>query len=148
MAGAGAGMAAGAMMGRGRDGPPPVYESGYNGGDVRPPPPPGGFAPRNQSPAGYTPRNQSPAGYTPRNQPPPPAPAPMPHDSIGQAIEMDERTGSAGPGQYGLRDSDGDVAGIVALQQGRSSPMRNISGGASNPMSPVTNSSASMYSEQ
>ncbi|TKA72604.1 hypothetical protein B0A55_06417 [Friedmanniomyces simplex] len=57
---------------------------------------------------------------------------------IGQAIEMDERTGSPpGPlppagvqlhaqiaGPYGLRDSDGDVAGMVGLQQERGGPMR------------------------
>lgn len=46
---------------------------------------------------------------------------------IGQAIEMDERTGSPpavhGNGtmspSYGLRDSDGDVAGMVGLQRER-----------------------------
>jgi hypothetical protein len=44
--------------------------------------------------------------------------------TIGQAIEMDERTGSASQGNrpyennaYGLRDSDGDVEGMVNLQQ-------------------------------
>lgn len=42
---------------------------------------------------------------------------------IGQAIEMDERTGSM-PGNnaapnYGLRDSDADVNGMVGLQQDR-----------------------------
>lgn len=118
-AGAGAGMVAGAMMGRGHNGPPPVYDSSYaSGEDRRSPPAAGQIAQRN------------------------PSPAPQPHESIGQAIEMDERTGSAGPGQYGLHDSDGDVAGIVALQQGRSSPMRGASGGT-NPMSPT-----SIYSDQ
>ena len=52
------------------------------------------------------------------------------HPGIGQAVEMDERTGSpatsphgAGnfpPSQqqnYGLRDSDADVNGMVGLQQ-------------------------------
>ncbi len=57
---------------------------------------------------------------------------------IGQAIEMDERTGSpAQPSSpnpdsyaqnYGLRDSDADVAGLVGLQQERrGSPMRTAS---------------------
>lgn len=50
-------------------------------------------------------------------------PSPGDNLAIGQAIEMDERTGSppdAVPNQvspYGLRDSDGDVAGMVGLQQ-------------------------------
>jgi hypothetical protein len=45
---------------------------------------------------------------------------------VGQAIEMDATTGSRSPGLHppggyggGLRDSDGDVAGMVGLQQQR-----------------------------
>jgi len=38
---------------------------------------------------------------------------------IGQAIEMDNRSGPPnGAANYGLRESDGDVAGMLALQQG------------------------------
>jgi len=55
------------------------------------------------------------------------SPAPASREPIGQAIEMDERNGIASPPMnpqngFGLRDSDGDVAGIVALQQARNSP--------------------------
>jgi len=40
---------------------------------------------------------------------------------VGQAIEMDAQNGmQSRPGQnYGLRDSDGDVQGMVGLQQQR-----------------------------
>lgn len=98
--------------GRGRGG-------GYGPGPARPPPgygadpyypPQGGMAPveRQRSPQDqFVARGPSPGGDL----------------AIGQAIEMDERTGSspdAVPNQvspYGLRDSDGDVAGMVGLQQ-------------------------------
>ena len=65
-----------------------------------------------------------------------------PAGAIGQAIEMDERTGSppdpmsaraqdnghARPSgeHYGLRDSDGDVAGMVGLRQGHAQDPRMI----------------------
>lgn len=79
-------------------------------------------------------------------QPPPDAfiAGPM----IGQAIEMDERTGSpaqpSSPSQdsyqqnYGLRDSDADVTGMVGLQQGRNSPMRRTSDRESGMRSPTS----------
>jgi hypothetical protein len=43
---------------------------------------------------------------------------------VGQAVEMDATTGNPSPshppqGFNGLRDSDGDVAGMVGLQQGK-----------------------------
>jgi hypothetical protein len=89
------------------------------------------------------PRQGPPPGYAsdpyyghPRGPPPMGQSAPPAHDQfvampIGQAIEMDERTGSAplqqpsypSNNEYGLRDSDGDVAGMVGLQQG----LRNAS---------------------
>ena len=67
-----------------------------------------------------------------------------PVGAIGQAVEMDERTGSRSPpgpnnsaghehytlpageqgAHYGLRDSDGDVAGMVGLQQGHAQDPR------------------------
>lgn len=87
---------------------------------------------------------------------------------IGQAIEMDERTGSmpgntAAPPEtsqanYGLRDSDADVNGMVGLQQSRDNnsesggqavgyPMRRGTGdsrdGSSGARSPT-----SIYSEK
>lgn len=115
------------MMGRGgmpRQGPPPGYAASG----------PGGFDPYGNVRAAPPPQQQ---------MPDPGTEAAMHHDEfvagpmlpIGQAIEMDERTGSpSGPispqgpprgypqqadNGYGLRDSDGDVAGMVGLQQGR-----------------------------
>lgn len=49
----------------------------------------------------------------------------------GQAVEMDAATGSPahapqGFGQYGIRDSDSDMAGMLALQQGKTNmPQRH-----------------------
>lgn len=117
------------MGGRGQRGPPPP---GYNAYDDRPnayggpfppqgrnqsPGPPGPYGmPRNMSP----PRNVSPPQNMPppRNMPPPqqmggPMTGPPP---IGQAIEMDDRGGLGA--NYGLRDSDVDVQGMIGLQQG------------------------------
>ncbi|KAI4156399.1 MAG: hypothetical protein LQ340_000304 [Diploschistes diacapsis] len=186
-AGAGAGMMAGEMMGRGR-GPPPGYSNPYG----QPPPgrqgplPPGSYNAayagpgpygRHQSPGppsapGYG-RRQSPGppsapgygrqpspgppsapgaynaayGYGARQPTPPegrfgraesPPPLPIHHPPqqlehepavIGQAIEMDEHTGSpANPPSptFGipmqmqpLRDSDSEVQGLVGLQRSR-----------------------------
>jgi hypothetical protein len=108
----------------GMRGPPPPGWNG-NGRGMRPPqdmpmygPGPGRGAP----PPGYNnnfynqgppPREVSPYG----NRGPPP-PGSMP---IGQAIEMDSRTGTPPVNSnqnYGLRESDGDVQGMLALQQG------------------------------
>lgn len=120
-AGAGAGMAAGAMMGRGQRGPPPGYDNAH-----------------------YDNNGPRPAPYDERNSPPP-----MADETIGRAIEMDERTGAqpenVSSNNYGLRDSDGDVAGMVGLQQGRAGPMnRQPSGGqSSGVLSP-----SSVYSRQ
>jgi hypothetical protein len=67
--------------------------------------------------------------------------------SIGQAIEMDNRTGTPSNNinnnqnqnqNYGLRESDGDVQGMLALQQGgfpAGAPQRRPSNG---PMSPTS----------
>ncbi|KAK4555436.1 regulator of ime2 [Recurvomyces mirabilis] len=106
----------GMMRGGGRPGPPP----GYAG-----PPPNDGY---------YSGPRSGPASPT-MDGPPPPMHDEFVAGPIGQAIEMDERHGSppiagqrsevASP--YGLRDSDGDVAGMVGLQQGRNSPMRRES---------------------
>lgn len=142
-----------------RGGPPPPGWNGRGRGGYGGPPPgmiPGmGHGPRGPPPPGY-----GGGGYygPPRGGPPPmdrsmdrPPPAQMPQQDqflargpspsnsapIGQAIEMDERTGSppgAVPPQhepYGLRDSDGDVMGMVGLQQDRrqnQSPMNRQNG--------------------
>ncbi|KAF2757363.1 pali-domain-containing protein [Pseudovirgaria hyperparasitica] len=105
------GMGPGPMMGRGQRGPPPMYETDqfYGGG-----PPPG----RNMAPAGYG------AAYTEPRDVSPPRDYMQDTGPIGQAIEMDAVNGVVpprspnGPG-YGLRDSDGDVQGMIGLQQQR-----------------------------
>ncbi|KAK5114261.1 hypothetical protein LTR85_010326 [Meristemomyces frigidus] len=149
--------------------PPPGWRGGRGGrGGYAGPPPQGammggrGGMPRQGPPPGYAASGPvvDPYYTNPRSAPGPtmdmpPSEQPVQeamqhHDEfvagpvgpIGQAIEMDERTGSPpGPASptghpqgfplyageheghmspnYGLRDSDGDVAGIVGLQQGK-----------------------------
>jgi hypothetical protein len=109
----------------GMRGPPPPGWNG-NGRGMRPPqgvpmngPGPGRGAP----PPGYNNNYYSQGGPPPREISPygnrgPPPPGPLP---IGQAIEMDNRTGTPpinNNQNYGLRESDGDVQGMLALQQG------------------------------
>ncbi|KAF2477296.1 pali-domain-containing protein [Lindgomyces ingoldianus] len=107
------------IVGRGQRGPPPEYSNDFYGQA----PPPG------REPSPYGQRGVSPAV---------PMQPPMP---IGQAIEMNGRSGtpSVTPNQnYGLRESDGDVQGMLALQQGgfeAQPPTRR----PSNPMSPTSN---------
>lgn len=143
MAGAVGGMAAGAMMRGGRGGGPPGYG---RGGYERAVSPPGGYNQYGRRPSGpegeaYH-RNTSPrpppggeyAAYNPeeirdslpRAESPPPLPGDAQIAHVGQAIEMDANSGSPShaPGgfgtQYGpLRDSDGDITGMVGLQQQR-----------------------------
>jgi hypothetical protein len=143
MAGAMGGMAAGAMMrGGGRGGPPPGYG---RGGYDRSVSPPGGYNQYGRRPSGpegetYG-RNTSPrpppvGEYTaynpeevrdslPRAESPPPLPGDERGGPVGQAVEMDASTGSpshapSGFGKFGqLRDSDGDISGMVGLQQQR-----------------------------
>nr|OQO22683.1 hypothetical protein B0A51_10373 [Rachicladosporium sp. CCFEE 5018] len=99
----------------GMSGPPPNY-----GGDGAYPP-----SPRNGPPP-MSQMRPSPDQFIARG------PSPGNDLAIGQAIEMDERTGSPPVQgqqgqQYGLRDSDNDVAGMVGLQQGRNSPFQRDS---------------------
>jgi len=127
-------------------GPPPPGWNGRGRGSYGPPPP-GMRAPRPAPPPGYSNFGNGPydPAYAPgmRSGPSPTMEQPAPDafvagPMIGQAIEMDERTGSpAQPSSpnpdsyaqnYGLRDSDADVAGLVGLQQERrGSPMRTAS---------------------
>ena len=98
---------------------------------------------------GYAGRGPSPGppGSQPFQRSPPPPPLPLDHQErapvIGQAVEMDATTGSPSqtPGlapNHPLRESDGDVQGLVGLQQRRyGSPQRHDE----SPMSP-----SSMYS--
>lgn len=117
----------------GMGGPPPNY-----GGDGSYPPSPRGPPQRNQM-------RPAPDEFIARG------PSPGPDLAIGQAIEMDERTGSPGSPigaqqshQYGLRDSDHDVAGMVGLQQDRRpSPFQRDSDPPSGHVS-----AGSMYSEK
>ncbi|EMC98202.1 hypothetical protein BAUCODRAFT_23016 [Baudoinia panamericana UAMH 10762] len=115
---------------RGRGGPPPGMMMGRGG--TRPGPPPPGYA----SDPYYNGPPRSPRGPPMMDQGQPPMQDEFVAGPIGQAIEMDERTGSppdpigsheqrniAAPGQYGLRDNDADVAGMVGLQQDGRQPM-------------------------
>ncbi|KAJ2977790.1 hypothetical protein NUW58_g7699 [Xylaria curta] len=79
---------------------------------------------------GYQPYRPNDADDLPRAESPPPLPGSDPPASgaVGQAVEMDAKTGSpaqspAGFGQFNnhIRDSDTDVAGMLALQEARTS---------------------------
>lgn len=147
MAGAIGGMAAGALMrgGRGPLPPPPGYGRGgydrgispggsYNQYGRRPSPPEGDMYGRDASPrpppvgeyAAYNPEEVQ--DSLPRAESPPPLPGAGPEALVGQAVEMDATTGSPSHAPQGfgqLRDSDGDVAGMVGLQQQRqNAPVR------------------------
>ncbi|KAF2867208.1 SUR7/PalI family-domain-containing protein [Massariosphaeria phaeospora] len=136
-------------------GPPPPGWNG-NGRGMRPGPGPGpmpglgpmsgpGFIGRGAPPPGYNnelyapapPPGREPLPYGSHGvSPPAPMQAPLP---IGQAIEMDSRTGTPpiNNQNYGLRESDGDVQGMLALQQGGfpgPAPQRRPDG----PMSPTS----------
>ncbi|KAL9135230.1 MAG: hypothetical protein Q9175_003583 [Cornicularia normoerica] len=119
---------------------PPSAPGGYRGG-----PSPGGYGrgpspPQQTIPGGYGgdplpggdyayARQEAPPGQQPiqpyRNEPSPPLPLQHPGDGeiIGQAIEMDARTGSPGlaspqfPRTQQLRDSDSEVQGLVGIQK-------------------------------
>ncbi|KAK8070847.1 hypothetical protein PG997_011050 [Apiospora hydei] len=117
---------------RGGRGPPPPNYGGNGGFDRRPPPGDayGAYGPaRNGSPAPGVPYGMNPSmpsastgntgtggfeAYNPDRVRP-----------VGRAVEMDATTGSPGQappgfGQFnGIRDSDADVAGMLALQQAR-----------------------------
>ncbi|KAI9050438.1 hypothetical protein LZ554_005602 [Drepanopeziza brunnea f. sp. 'monogermtubi'] len=145
----GGGPGQGGMMRGGRGGGPPAFGRG-------------GYDNRGQSPGGYGQRRPSPGpGYSQYAPPIPPengsggqyaaynpdmdesrsslaraeSPPPMPGldgPEIGQAVEMDARTGSpsaapSGFGQLGnIRESDNDVAGMIGLQQQRSQNRETI----------------------
>lgn len=85
-------------------------------------------------PGNFQAYNPSHASELPRAESPPPLPGVDDAHAKppGQAVEMDASTGSPshapeGFGQFNnqLRDSDADVAGMLALQQARSSPHRH-----------------------
>lgn len=131
------GMAGGAMMRGGRGGAPPAY--GRGGPDNRGMSPAGYGQRRSQSQPRYDayappPQQAAADNYAtynpddsrsslPRAESPPPMPGLDSHGPVGQAIEMDATTGSpsiapTGFGRFGnIRESDGDVAGMVGLQQ-------------------------------
>ncbi|KAK0907417.1 regulator of ime2 [Friedmanniomyces endolithicus] len=140
---------------RGQGPPPPGWRGRGGYGPPSPGMGPRGGMNRAMSPPGYAGAPQDPYYGGPRS--PPGSSAPMRDEfiagPIGQAIEMDERTGSPpGPlppagmqphaGGYGLRDSDGDVAGMVGLQQERGGPVRMDSERSEGVMSQT-----SMYSD-
>lgn len=130
----------GAMM-RGRGGAPPGYgaSQGRGGYENRSMPPVAGYGGRrsssqprpydaysNAQPAGgYVPYNPNDSRSSlPRAESPPPMSG-IDDGPVGQAVEMDATTGSpqhmpTGFGQFeNIRESDGDVAGMVGLQQQR-----------------------------
>lgn len=132
----------------GMRGPPPPGWNG-NGRGVRPPPGLGQGPMTRGAPPGYNsdfygqgppPQRRDP--YGPRDVSPPAPRQPLP---IGQAIEMDARTGTPPATQnlnYDVRDSDSDVQGMLALQQG-GFPSQGPPRRPSNPMSPTSD-----YSQQ
>ncbi|KAF3051686.1 regulator of ime2 [Didymella keratinophila] len=151
----------------GMRGPPPPGWQGGRGGPMRGGP--GGMGPgpmgRGAPPPGYNnfsqgpygqgppPREQSPYGQGNRGVSPQP---PLP---IGQAIEMDSRTGTPPVnqnqqnqnGNYGLRESDGDVQGMLALQQGgfpSSAPQRRLSDGITSPTSSYSQDELGPHQQQ
>ncbi|KAI0118173.1 pali-domain-containing protein [Nemania sp. FL0031] len=119
--------------------PPPGGYGGYGPGQQASP---GPRAPYDENPsmpsistgvtntAGYQPYRPDDPNDLPRAESPPPLPgSDLPESgSVGQAVEMNAATGSpaqapAGFGQFNnrIRDSDTDVAGMLALQEARTS---------------------------
>lgn len=110
----------------GMRGPPPGWNGNGRGRGMPGPGPGSGPMGRGAPPPGYHNNNfYSPGPPPPREASPhsalgtSPEPA-QPTMAIGQAIEMNSRNGtlSAHPQNFGLRESDGDVQGMLALQQG------------------------------
>ncbi|EGZ78237.1 pali-domain-containing protein [Neurospora tetrasperma FGSC 2509] len=132
---------------RGGRGPPPQgYQGGPDrrpspGAPYGPGPGVGTYGPSQPSP--YANRQQSPgpqfaapgygnpeqpgpqySAYNPRRVSLPRAESPPPLPGIddgmpGPAVELDASPANPGVGQYGIRDSDSDVAGMLAMQQAR-----------------------------
>ncbi|KAK4154895.1 SUR7/PalI family-domain-containing protein [Chaetomidium leptoderma] len=137
----------GGPMRGGRTPPPPSYQGSQGPYDRRPSPAgpygPAPYGARRASPGppsapGYMNQSMSnvsarsydtynPNGYDlPRAESPPPLPGIDDGIAPGQAAEMDASTAHpahapGGVGQFNLRDSDSDVAGMLALQQARTS---------------------------
>ena len=95
--------------------------------NLNPPMPSGPTGPAGTG--GYEAYNPDRASELPRAESPPPLPGmeDVRDDQVGQAVEMNASTGSPShpPQNFGqfnqLRDSDADVAGMLALQQARTS---------------------------
>ncbi|KAK4200298.1 SUR7/PalI family-domain-containing protein [Triangularia verruculosa] len=75
----------------------------------------------NGSGVGYNAYNPGNRESLPRAESPPPLPG-IDDGIPTQAVEMDATGSNRGVGQYGIRDSDSDVAGMLAMQQARLSP--------------------------
>lgn len=125
--GMGMGMAGAPMANRG---PPPGYNNGYYGG----PPAQGRGPPQGpyDDPGDYNGQNQPNLGMLPES-----------NNSIGQAIEMDGRGGtpqSNGMNDYGLKDSDSDLRGMVGLQQGHLDVSNGVPSRQVNSASPLSTS--------
>ncbi|KAL1883370.1 hypothetical protein VTK73DRAFT_8937 [Phialemonium thermophilum] len=128
---------------RGGRPPPPGYQNGpgmydrrgspaYTGPYGRQPSPGAGGYVNASNPSistgGYEPYNPD-RSSLPRAESPPPLPDASIDSRSGQAVELDAGAGShprPGPGvnQFGVRESDADIAGMLALQQARSTPQQ------------------------
>ncbi|KAL1644217.1 regulator of ime2 [Diplodia intermedia] len=123
--GMGMGMAGG-PMGPSRGPPPPGYDNGFYGTAM-----PQGRGPP-QGPY------DDPRDFN--NQDPNLGVLPEPNSPIGQAIEMDHRVGTPqnGMNNYGLRDSDNDLQGMIGLQQGLNPNGDGVPQRQASPMSPTS----------
>ncbi|KAF2271213.1 pali-domain-containing protein [Lojkania enalia] len=135
----------------GMRGPPPSGWNGNGRGTSSGPGPRLGLGPMGRgqrAPPGYN-NDVYAQGVIPRREPSsygPPGTSPLapmqPPTPIGQAIELDARVGASAGNQnpnYGLRESDGDVQGMLALQQGGFPPAPTPSRRPTGPMSPTSN---------
>ncbi|KAK1758463.1 SUR7/PalI family-domain-containing protein [Echria macrotheca] len=128
---------------RGGRTPPPYQSDGrYDNGYDRRPSPAGGYGPTPYGAARQSPGPPSAPGYgsaaagaydaynpqaeLPRAESPPPLPGIDDGVPSRQVVEMDANSGNlphqaGGYTQYGIRESDSDVAGMLAMQQARTS---------------------------
>ncbi|KAF2273703.1 pali-domain-containing protein [Westerdykella ornata] len=132
----------------GMRGPPPPGWNGNGRGGMRPGPGPGGRG--GPPPPGYNngyyaqqgvPNRREPSPYGAPRGMSPPGPRESPN-GIGQAVQMDSQNGTVAPPptqnlNYGLRESDDDVQGMLALQQG-GFPAQELPRRNSGPMSPTS----------
>jgi hypothetical protein len=140
--------------GMGMGGPPPPVWNG-NGTGMPPPGPMPGPGPMGRgAPPGYNneyggqgmPMRREISPYNQQRDPSPNAqmqpsvqPSMQPPMPYGQAIEMEQRGGTSEDNpNYGLSESDGDVQGMLALQQGGGFPSQSPQRNQNWPLSPTS----------